>query len=72
MSLSIKSHFQNCGVIFNGRFMTWLEFTQVLQADRLGRKLSQGRAVDPLRDVLLGFLFLGACAVAVLGCAYGL
>jgi hypothetical protein len=70
--MNLKSHFQNCGVIFNGRFMTWLEFTQVLQAERLGRKLSQGRAVDPLRDVLFGFLFLGACAVAVLGCAYGL
>ena len=72
MSLSIKSHFQNCGVIFNGRFMTWQAFTHILQAERLERKLSQWRAVDPLRDVLFGFLFLGACAVAVLGCAYGL
>lgn len=70
--MNLKSHFQNCGVILNGRFMTWLEFTQVLQAERLGRKLARGQACDPLRDLLLGFLFLGACAVAVLGCAYGL
>ncbi len=72
MSLSIKSHFQNTGIILSGRFMAWQGFIQVLQAERLGRKLARGRARDDLRDVLLGFAGLSLCAaLVVLGCVCG-